>query len=255
MGHLPDPQQGRKMSYAPESILNVRKLIQKHVPSLSNIELGIVGDDSHANSGTSYHLGADVLRSNAYSVNESRRDRHGLTNAASALDVGWFSIKTPEGTQTLRNFSKWLVEECATGANDTNDIREVIYSPDGNQVKRWDRLRIRFGGGDSHLTHTHISWFRDSEHRDKTSVIKRWFQHIGLIEKENMLTEADKTWIRSEINRVARVVWDHTEPDPVNPETERRTGGDIRMMDYRARTRQEETVTLLTEILTKLSDK
>lgn len=167
------------MSYAPQTILDVRKLFQKHVPSLSNVELGIVGDDSHANSGSSYHLGKDALRKSAYSIIEAHRDRNGLSNAASALDIGYFSIATPSGTQTLSTFNKWLVRECERGAPDTKDIREIIYSVDRKTVKRWDRLNVRDTGDNSHLTHTHISWFRDSEERNKTGIFERWFRHIG----------------------------------------------------------------------------
>jgi len=162
------------MSYAPQTILNVRHLIQGYVPSLSNVELGIVGDDSHAASGSSYHLGRDALKAGSYSVIESMRDSVGLTNAASALDIGWFTL----GAFDLRDLSVWLVAECRAGAADTRDIREIIYSPDGQNVKRFDDLGIRSSGDDSHLTHTHISWYRDSESRSKTSLFQRWFTHI-----------------------------------------------------------------------------
>ncbi len=162
------------MSYAPDSILAVRKLIQKHT-GLSNVALGIVGDDSHAQSGTSYHLGKDALRSGSYSVVESVRDSR-PTNAAMALDVGKHSYRK----HSFYDFNRWLVGECKEGAADTKDIREIIYTLDGRTVKRWDRLGKRNTGDSSHLTHTHISWFRDSEQRDKTSLFRRWYEHIGL---------------------------------------------------------------------------
>jgi hypothetical protein len=177
------------MSYAPESILQARRLIQGIVPSLSNAELGIVGDDAHANSGTGYHIGEDALKAAAYSVVESSRDRNGLTNAASALDVGWFTV--PGQKRTLRDMSKWIVAECEANALDTRDIREIIYSPDGRTVKRWDRLKARSSGDDSHLSHTHFSFFRDSESRDKTSIFRRWFVEIGAMEDGMALTLAD----------------------------------------------------------------
>ena len=104
------------MSFAPPTILAVRKLIQVHVPQLSAIELGIVGDDSHANSGTSYHLGKDAVRVDAYSVDESSRDRNGLSNAASGLDIGYFKIVVKGVTHTLRGFNAWAVAECRAGA-------------------------------------------------------------------------------------------------------------------------------------------
>ena len=49
--------------------------------------------------------------------------------------------------------------------------------PDGAKVVRWDREGIPPAtGSDSHLTHTHVSWYRDSEARDKTSVFRRYFE-------------------------------------------------------------------------------
>lgn len=166
------------MSYAPATISAARTLILKTLPKMDPMSVGIVGDDAHAKSGTSYHLGKDALRSGSYSVVESSRDAH-PTNAASALDFGTFKA----GDHNLRTFSKWLVDQCKAGTADTKDIREVIYSLDGKTVKRWDRLGKRAGGPSSHTTHTHISWFRDSESRDKARLFRRYFEHIGLIKK------------------------------------------------------------------------
>jgi hypothetical protein len=180
------------MTFAPPAILAVRKLIQRHVPQLSAVELGIVGSVSHANSGTSYHLGKGALKSSAYSVVESSRDRNGLSEAASGLDIGWFKITVKGKTHTLRDLSVWMVGQCRAGAAGAGDIREIIYSADGKTVKRWDRLGRRSTGDDSHLTHTHVSWHRDSEHRDKTALFTRWFQHIGAIDTpEDDVTEAE----------------------------------------------------------------
>ena len=169
------------MTHAPSTILAVRRLIQTHVPQLSNVELGIVGSVSHANSGTSYHLGRGAVRADAYSVDESPRDRNGLSEAASGLDIGYFKIIVKGKAHTLRDLNGWMVSQCRANAPDTRDIREIIYSLDGSTVKRWDKLGIRSSGDDSHRTHTHVSWFRDSESRDKTSLFRRWFQHIGAI--------------------------------------------------------------------------
>jgi len=226
------------MSFAPKSILDVRRLIQTHIPQLSAVELGIVGDDAHANSGTSYHLGKDALRSTSYSIVESPRDRNGLSDAASALDVGWFKITVKGRNHNLRTFSSWLVGQCRTGAPDTGDIREIIYSPDGEIVKRWDRLGIRSSGDDSHLTHTHISWHRDSENRDKTALFRRWFQAIGAIDTpEDDMTEAQL------IAAVTEALKGWSEENPLStttPRGEGRVGGWIRMMESRENARAEE---------------
>lgn len=180
------------MSYSPETLSAARRFyidtLAKAGYRIDPASVGIVGDDSHAKAGTSYHLGEDALRSTAYSIVESKRDRSGLSNAAAALDFGWFSITVGGKAHNLRSFSVWLVAQCKAGTADTADIREVIYSADGKTVKRWDRLGIRSTGPDSHLTHTHVSYFRDSEKRSKTALITRYFTEIGVLEDEDMPT-------------------------------------------------------------------
>ena len=65
------------------------------------------------------------------------------------------------------------------------DLREIIYSPDGKVVRRWDRLGKRSSGDDSHLWHTHFSFFRDSTKadRDQTPLFRRYLTGIGLSRK------------------------------------------------------------------------
>jgi hypothetical protein len=189
------------VTYAPDTIKAARTFMLSHLdihPSsggyaadLDPAEVGIVGNLVHAATGTSYHLGKSQLRSDSYSIVESSRDRAGLTDAASAEDIGTFAITVGGKTHTLRTFSAWLVAQCAAGTADTADIREVIYTPDGRTVHRWDRLKRRTTGDSSHLSHTHISWFRDSEHRDKTAVFHRYLTEIGLLEDD--VSEQDVT--------------------------------------------------------------
>jgi hypothetical protein len=187
------------MTFAPNSLLAARKVFQDNGTGLSAVELGIVGDTDHEEGGDSYHLGKDQLRArngdDRYSVDESSRDRN-PTNAASALDVGWFSIARNGKTHNLRTFSRWLVAQCEAGTSDTQWIREVIYSPDGDVVKRWDRLKRRSTGDRTHLGHSHISGFRDSENQDRAAVFRRYFAEI---EGDDMpLDNTDKTWLKSE---------------------------------------------------------
>jgi peptidoglycan hydrolase-like protein with peptidoglycan-binding domain len=152
------------MTYAPAS-LKAAQTYLKGQTGLPWVSLGIVGDEDHHGG---YHQGKPNVPATDYSRDESARDEKGLTGAASALDIGDFS--------RLRALSLWIVEQCKAGAADTRDIREVIYSPDGKTVKRWDRLGIRSSGDSSHLKHTHISYFRDSENREKTGLFRRYFE-------------------------------------------------------------------------------
>jgi hypothetical protein len=163
---------------------------------LDPAEVGIIGDTAHAAGGDSYHLGRDKIRARAgrdrYSVDESARDQRGLDNEASAMDVGFFQVKTVRGVFDLRDFSVWLVGLCIAGDPDTRDIREVIYSPDGRTVRRWDRQKRRTSGDDSHLFHTHLSEYRDADGRRMVALATRWLQHIGLLpEEDDMPTPKD----------------------------------------------------------------
>lgn len=154
------------MTFAPADLLGVRNWIHA-ATGLPLAELGIVGDAAHAASG-GYHegrddlvrvLGTDLRRSDGrydYSVRQAR-DRTALTNAASALDVGnW---------PGLRAFSTALVAACRAGDPRGACVREVIYSDDGAHVRHWDAIGEQSGGDDSHLWHTHISFWRDTEGR------------------------------------------------------------------------------------------
>lgn len=156
-------------------------------PDLDPKEVGIVGDSSHVGG---YHCGTDRCSVTDYSVRESPRDRAGFDLDASALDVGEFAYRAPDGrTWTLPDFSVWLVMQCRANTPDTRDIREVIYSPDGKVVRRWDRLGIRNSGDSSHLKHTHISFFRDSNGRTAPALARRFTTMIGA-----SVTVADDVW-------------------------------------------------------------
>jgi hypothetical protein len=145
--------------------------------SQGGVNLGVVGDTSHVAKGTSYHLGKSQLVSTAYSI-QTARDKAGLTEAASAIDLG----KLDGSLVELRTFSKWLVAQARSNAPGTSDIREIIYSPDGKTVLRWDRQRgyasaPRPGeADDTHLFHDHVSWYRDAEHRDHTTAFRPYFE-------------------------------------------------------------------------------
>lgn len=163
------------MTYAPQELLDLRAFLRPKT-GLAAGNLGIVGDARHIRLAYSYHLGKDQLSANAYS-RQTARDRVGLTNAASAMDIGRFP--------RLRQLSVWLVAQARANKPGTSDIREIIYSPDGVRVLRWDRERgvtslPRTGeANSSHLWHTHISYYRDSEKRDKTAVFRPFWISWG----------------------------------------------------------------------------
>lgn len=157
--------------------------------SQGGVNLGVVGNQRHC---AGYHLGKDRIYgscacrpdgvcepgngANDYSV-KTARDRAGLTNYASAIDLG----KLDGTLANLQDFSSWLVGRARANAPGTSDLREIIYSPDGSRVYRWDRERgygsapVLGGGDNSHLTHTHISFYRDSRTRNKVPIFSPYF--------------------------------------------------------------------------------
>ncbi|MFC5927650.1 hypothetical protein [Micromonospora vulcania] len=190
------------MTRAPSNLLAVRSLLLTYLnvdpdtvrtADLEPAEVGIVGDPAHRGG---YHCGSDRVVTNDYSVVESPRDTAGLTLDATALDVGGFDVRSAGRTHTLPSFSLWCVGQCAANAADTRDIREIIYSPDGTTVKRWDRLGKRTSGDDSHRWHTHFSFFRDATKagRDQRPLFRRYLSSIGLLE-DNDMTPEEHTWL------------------------------------------------------------
>lgn len=199
------------MTIAPEPLKTARRFYIDTLKvagyEIDPLSVGIVGDDNHAQSGSSYHLGKSALKPTSYTIVESSRDRDGLSEAAAALDLGKFSITVKGKAHNLPSFSIWLVAQCKANTPDTADIREVIYSADGETVKRWDRLGIRTTGDSSHTEHTHESWFRDSEKRDKTAHLRRYFTEIGVLDapantEEEAMTPADYA-------AIAKAVWEY----------------------------------------------
>lgn len=165
------------MSYVPAKMRELQVYLAGRT-GLPMISLGVVGNAKHTKG---YHLGKDRIYDGGgpgigdadYSV-KTARDKAGLTNAAQAIDIGNFA--------DLRKMSRWLVTQGQKNAPGTRDIREIIYSPDGRTVLRWDRARgytsaPRPGEADNtHLTHTHVSFYRDSEKRDKVAIFAPFFE-------------------------------------------------------------------------------
>ena len=169
------------MTYSPATL----RLLGAYWTEHGGVNLGIVGDTNHT---AGYHLGRDRIYSPSgqgdadYSVKHPR-DKAGLSDAAAGIDLGRVN-----GSLTgLQHFSRWLVRQCQNGADGSRDVREVIYSPDGSQVQRWSGIdggiHTGPGNGDlSHLSHTHISYFRDSEDRDKVALFAPYWEDEDVVD-------------------------------------------------------------------------
>jgi hypothetical protein len=195
------------VTVAPPTLAAARSLLLANLPGLDPVSVGIVGDAAHRGG---YHCGRDRVDADDYSVRESSRDRLGLTEAASALDIGQWSARVGGKSHDLRSMSVWLVAQCKANTPDSRDIREIIYSPDGVTVRRWDRLGKRSSGDSSHRWHTHISYHRDAikAGRDQSALYRRYLTEIGLVagEDDDMagFTDQEK---RNLLAAVQRIDW------------------------------------------------
>lgn len=166
---------GPAVTFAPATLVALGAYWRKQ----GGVNLGIVGDAAHQKR-PSYHNGQDVIAKHGrtalddYTIRLARDREPHLTNAAAAIDLGKLDGKLSE----LYRFSNWLVAECLTDPDKRFDVREIIYSPDGRTVQRYSGPdnRVQVGGGDdSHLWHTHISFYRDSEKRTKLPLFSPFF--------------------------------------------------------------------------------
>ena len=157
------------MSSAPPGI--VRLQVYRTAQLGSGKNLGIVGDSNHK---MGYHLGPD--RTPVGDPSERlARDKSGARQFpvyASAEDssMAW---------NGSRQWLAGLVRDCRAGEAYTRDIREIIGSLDGKTALYWDSQTgfnaVRYTGS-GHITHTHISFFRDSALRDQSDVLRMYLE-------------------------------------------------------------------------------
>lgn len=178
------------MTYAPATL----QAFARYWVDQGGGNLGIVGDAAHA-SRPSYHNGWDravarygttsmtAVASRDYTFRLARDQVK--SNAAMGFDFGRLDGSLPK----LYEFSRWLKGRLQEGAPGSRDVREFIYTPDGKTVYRWDNVAkvlrpgypVATGQGDSsHLWHSHISFYRDSESRDKIALIAPYFGGVDM---------------------------------------------------------------------------
>lgn len=169
------------MTSAPVDLLIFRQQALR-LTGLASVSVGVIGDDRHAATG-GYHIGKGALvaigryhpRAAAGSASEDyscrkQRDRAGLTDNASALDIGY---NWPNGgNPAWLRFNRLLVADLQAGHPALNAVRATNFSRDGRERKRIDREH-GFGeiddSADSVDIHTHIEFYRDTEGNRQTS--------------------------------------------------------------------------------------
>lgn len=155
------------MTNAPSDLLTVRQRVMAITGLTDPADVGIVGDGLHARTG-GYHEGHDVLSAigvlaTDYSVAEYARDRAGLTDSASALDV---ALAWPSGGRAAAiRWTNLLVADLLAGTPGTECLRAMNYSPDGTARCRRDKRTglVEEASSDSVDIHTHFEFWRDTE--------------------------------------------------------------------------------------------
>jgi hypothetical protein len=165
------------MTNPPADLLGFRQTMMSICGFGSAADVGIVGDGAHQRTG-GYHEGKDVITSigryhgppashvgspvEDYSARNAR-DRRGLTDSASGVDVGddWPN----GGRKAWLRFNNAFVTALHAGDPALAAIRAVNYSPDGTAKKRTDREHgwAVEPSTDTVNIHTHIEWYRDTE--------------------------------------------------------------------------------------------
>ncbi len=165
------------MTYAPPDLRAIRAYLIDRLDINKNIhldtdlepdEVGIIGDYRHRATG-GYHEGRDDLEAvNGVSYDYStrqQRDRLGLTNAASAMDIGQFNQQIGGVYMHQGILGAKIVQYCTWNDPRAECVREVIYTANGTTVSHYDAIGEQRGADSSHLTHTHISFWRDTENK------------------------------------------------------------------------------------------
>lgn len=213
------------MSTAPADLLATRTQLQG-VTGLGATALGIVGDGAHQQTG-GYHEGMDVLvaigryhppaTANVGSGGEDYsarllRDRLGLSNYASAMDIGddW-----PHGGRAAwLRFNNAFVAALRTDAT-LAAVRGVNYSPDGVQRLRVDRQTgwVAIASTDTVTTHTHVEFYRDVEgQRGPTLARIVQLAQQAITGQEANVEQGDKLQRKTDFDgRTLNDVWADTE--------------------------------------------
>jgi hypothetical protein len=178
---------------------------------------GSIGDLAHRKTNSDHNPDeeSDALRDHDA---DSKNEVH-------AIDVDK-DLRVPD--LSMEEVVQHLVRRCRSGAE--KRLRYIIYNRRiWSPIDDW--AQRPYSGANAHTAHAHFSASYDTRHESDTST---WH-----LEDLVAITDAEIEKIAA---RVEQRVWNHTEPNPYdNGATNRRMGGDLRMMEYRDDTRAEAT--------------
>jgi hypothetical protein len=188
--------------------VQLRTEFNRIAPNRDRASDGSIGDPAHQNTVSDHNpdeTGSVPIR-DADSINEVH-----------AIDVD-VDLRVPG--LTMERVVQFLLGRCRSGAE--NRLRYIIYNRRIWQASNgW--AQQSYGGANPHTAHAHFSASYDTAREASTA---SWH-----LEELVAITDAEIEKIAA---RVEQRVWNHTEPNPYdNGATNRRMGGDLRMMEYR----------------------
>lgn len=211
------------MTNAPADLLGFRRAVMAETGLADPADVGIVGDGIHQRTG-GYHEGRSVLAAigryhpgaaagsstEDYSARLAR-DRAGLTEDASAADIG---ASWPRGgRQAWLRFNRLLVAQLQAGDPALAAIRAINYSPDGTSRRRIDR---QYGfanvqdSADSVDIHTHFEWYRDTAGQRQASLDRlveliRAARDNTPLGDDMAISDADWAYVKRLVTNIERV--------------------------------------------------
>lgn len=148
----------------------------------------------HAGKAEIFGPGGDGLRD--YSV-RAKRNRAGLSNASSAMDV---TIRGPQNLKRQREFTAFMVAEAKAGRADLFEIigpnaegKAAYWSKKNgwNEVLGWQTKKGWVPVDPSHTWHTHFSFWRDTEFSDRAAMFRPLWPQVQGVPAEHAVDDPE----------------------------------------------------------------
>lgn len=193
------------------SLEQLRTEFNRIAPDRDTTTDGSIGDRAHQNTNSDHNADEDSAALRDHDA-DSKNEVH-------AIDVDK-DLRVPE--LTMKDVVEHLVTRCRTG--DEKRLTYIIYNRRiYSPATGWRASGRAYEGANAHTEHAHFSASYETKHEASRASY----------ELEDLVALTDEE-IERIATRVEAKVWNHTEPNPYdNGATQRRMGGDLRMMEYR----------------------
>jgi hypothetical protein len=189
-------------------LVQLRTEFNRIAPNRDRTTDGSIGDTAHQ--GTVSDHNPDETGSVPVHDADTRNEVH-------AIDV---DVDLRVSGLTMEKVVQFLLGRCRSGAE--NRLRYIIYNRRIWEASNGWQQRA-YTGANTHTAHAHFSASYVTSREASTA---SWH-----LEDLMAITDAEIEKIAA---RVEQKVWNHTEPNPYDEgTTQRRMGGDLRMMEYR----------------------